>query len=151
MNRERLLRLAAHLEAVPREKFDLGSWFARYDEDEGYDVTTEYFDPDELHTFVIFDADGNVIGYQRGHCETKACAVGHATSIPEFREAGFSVRCTNPSDSTALSPYFEGLWGWNAVMQFFGLKEDDALHLFGGSGNDPRAVARDIREFVAGS
>jgi len=81
-------------------------------------------------------------------CKTAACAVGWATTIPAFRRAGLTT------DSSGWPIYSE--WGgFNAAEQFFGLTEDDALHLFASSYRyrladltRPTTVARRIREFV---
>jgi hypothetical protein len=63
VNKRRLLKLAALLDRVPDEKFDMGTW----------------------------GTSGRLIK-NAPQCATKACALGWATAIPEFYKAGLELR-----------------------------------------------------------
>jgi hypothetical protein len=124
----RLLKLADFLDTLPRERFDYSTWV-------GMDWK----------------------GAQNLSCGTKACALGWAATIPEFRRLGLR-----------LSPYREvinvktGAEHSNAAAQHtFGLTESEARLLFEGvdmtegeyhivlrSEATPKQVATHIRRFV---
>lgn len=89
-------------------------------------------------------------------CGTTACAMGHACSIPKFRQAGLKlteilVWMTEPM----LSPEFKGRGGFEAAEFFFGLNEDEALFLFdpdcypAGDRTRKQTVINRIRKFIA--
>jgi len=92
-------------------------------------------------------------------CGTTACAMGHATNIPQFRDLGLTtVKCSLTVD-TAI-PVFDGRRGFQAAMAFFDINYDDAIHLFGGHPNgrwyrkplhmlQPSDVAKGIKLYVA--
>lgn len=75
MNKERLLRLADHLDKVKPEKFDITHW-----------VTNE-INPDLVLKSTKEDRELSIEGF----CGTVACVLGHAAFIPEFRKAGLTV------------------------------------------------------------
>lgn len=66
MNRARLAVLAAHLETVPREHFDMGGWTS--------------------HSWGFNSALEEAVS-----CGMTACAGGWACAIPEFKEAGLKM------------------------------------------------------------
>lgn len=55
------------------------------------------------------------------------CALGHATSIPEFQDAGLTF------DPNHNAPAYGEAIGVNAAMRFFELSFEDACELFGAS------------------
>jgi hypothetical protein len=81
-------------------------------------------------------------------CDTAACAVGWACSIPEFRAYGFVLN-GNPN----AEPFFDGELGWEAVIKFFDIHRSAAEFLFysGKYDDEPSItnVATRIRNFVA--
>lgn len=138
MNKERLLFLAAFLETVPKEKFDLSDWRSNNNGDGFYSL----YVPDE-----------NLIN----GCGTTACAVGWACSLPEFNKQGLYYNSDGDITYTNLS--FEDEWygsfyeGWRAVRKFFDLDGEAADYLFNVSSYEcPREeqlqhVIQRIREF----
>jgi hypothetical protein len=123
MQKKRLLRLASWLERIAKNppktrKFNLSRWCRRLPK---YERTGRF-----------------------SKCGTVCCAVGEASLIPEFKQAGFRIPYKVPK--------FEGRAGWEAVERFFGLSYHDATYLFmedsyvGRTG--PDRVAARIREFV---
>ncbi len=100
-------------------------------------------------------------------CGTACCAVGHCCDIPEFAEAGLSMKL--PRDfqegiGTAL-PMFAGSDGSAAVRYFYGISADEVDYLFTQEAYwddldwkpdpgderrvEPLDVAQRIRDFVA--
>lgn len=65
MNRERLTILAKFLATIPDERFDLGTWAG--------------------NDHIAWGGDKDL------SCGTTACAMGWATTIPEFRELGLHL------------------------------------------------------------
>lgn len=119
MNKKRLLKLAAHLDRVPPEKFDMG----------------------------IFGEAGRAARHRNEvRCATKACALGWATSIPEFAKAGLELRAY--ASSTDADVYYRGESNLIAAEMFFDLEEREAEQLFIRGSNDPIDKAADIRRFV---
>ena len=87
--------------------------------------------------------------YERGTpgCGTAACALGWATTIPAFRDAGlYRDECGDPTFGFAC--------GLGAGANFFGLTAEQSSHLFWpysyGKNDDksPRGVAARIRELL---
>lgn len=130
MNKERLLKLASFLDTLPPERFDIQHW-VRYDWGGKPDLS----------------------------CGTSACALGWATTIPEFREAGLRLRQTTWG--------FVGVWcpgveetdshhhsmSQEAAQVFFGLAKKEADRIFmpdyydyDGEDVKPVDVAERIRE-----
>lgn len=60
-------------------------------------------------------------------CGTSACAVGLAASDPWFNKRGFKIMNGGPGFIPERGCY---LGGWNAVIRFFDLTEEDAFYLF---------------------
>lgn len=90
----------------------------------------------------------------QGSCGTVACAVGWATKIPEFIEAGFKMM--NMGSYYESVPVFENRFRWNAVTEFFDINYEQAMYLFSGFKYDmpgwqvtPAMVAERIREVLA--
>src|SRR5260370_769502 len=83
---ERLLRLASYLEKLPRDKFRFDSWI----QFEGSDL----YNNDEF-------------------CGTKACALGHAALMPEFRQLG--LRINKPTRSVCLEEHIGKVTSLNSV------------------------------------
>lgn len=119
MNKARLLKLAAHLDRVPPEKFDMN-----------------------------FFGEASRAARHRNEvrCATKACALGWATSIPEFAKAGLELRAY--PESTGADVYYKGESNFDAAEIFFGLDSIDASRLFSRGSNDPILKAAEIRGFV---
>lgn len=57
-------------------------------------------------------------------CGTAACAIGHATLIPEFQEEGFQRFWSGVK--------YKGAVSWDAVEAFFEISSSEAHWLFGG-------------------
>ncbi|SRR5258706_964630 len=117
MKKARLLKLARFVERVPPQKFDMNFW-AR--------------------------AKGPVTRLPR--CATKACALGWATAIPEFKRAGLELIAECPGGDHA-EVHFDGSTGRSAAMKFFDLDYDESEIFFGGA-NNPKEKAQEIRDVV---
>jgi hypothetical protein len=127
----RLERLAAFLEALPPERFEFERW-----------VGKDWGGKEDLS------------------CGTTACALGWATTIPEFRELGLRLRLRSDGSGVVAMEYKNIEHGWDpahdAAEKVFGLDFWQAEHLFvpGSSpGSLPRnatatQVAAHIRAFV---
>ncbi len=85
-------------------------------------------------------------------CGTAACAVGWATTIPAFADAGLRL-CAHLRDSAGLA--FGDHMGWHAVVAFFEVDRSRAMNLFRdvnyttSDRQNPLYVAARIRAFVA--
>lgn len=113
MNVERLTILAKFLETVQDNKLDMLSWRSN-DSEKSYEV----FDNDLIHD-----------------CNTTACAMGWACTIPEFKEAGLSystilgtvVYYQKRPNSFSERQYT----AYDAAQKFFDLKDyTTATYLF---------------------
>lgn len=115
----RLRKLADFLDELEPDKFDLGTWS---------------------------DSDDR---FADAACFTTACAGGWATTIPEFREAGFRLYCGSPCFGVGL--------GLSACERFFGLTFDQAHSIFLSDGYEngertlPAVVARRLRAAADGA
>lgn len=122
MRKDRLKRLADFLQIVPEERFDMQRW-----------VGDDFKGSPDLS------------------CGTSACAVGWATTIPEFREAGLHLDF-DPDDELAwiATPVYQGWEGYDAAAQFFEIPRGQAEHLFGSFHFDdkPSDVARRIFKMI---
>ena len=96
----RLMVLAEFLRTVPRKRFNLESW-----------VDDEY---------------PPVLDPENPECGSTACAVGWATTIPEFQALGLYLSVVNG----VLFPVFGGWERLHAVVCFFGLTIAEGEHLF---------------------
>lgn len=114
MNRERLRTLADFLKTVPPEKFDIREWRVLFHDEHYRDLDIDDFDR------------GCTDGELKGQCNTAACAVGWACTIPEFNTAGFFFEDTPTLDNG------DGdiLYAWDAISEFFDISESTATHLF---------------------
>lgn len=80
-----------------------------------------------------------------------ACAIGHATEIPEFKRLGLEFRWFGHKIGL---PFFEGNYSWGVSESFFGISIKDTHWLFNvsayphGSWTTKREVVCRIREFV---
>jgi hypothetical protein len=123
MNRARLATLAAHLETVPRHRFDMGTWVRDEKSIKGGKV-----DP---------------------QCRTRACAGGWACSIPEFSKAGLHL-IKDPD--LGVTPAFRNSRGFAALEKFFDIEDGMAAEIFvQGDDNhydDPVAVSRVIYNYL---
>lgn len=135
VRRKRLLLLADYLENLPRNvSFNMAVWGA-------HDASHE---PDE-HNF----------------CGTAACALGHATQIPQFKKAGLTAKwreLSNPvslriySDNAklpvkyAMDVYFGEEEGEEAGAKFFGLSHSEANNIFLAIKDDKDTVIQKLRK-----
>lgn len=122
MNKERLLKLADYLETVPPEKFDMGTWIT------GEEIPGK-------------SDEGNLL-----ECGSAGCALGWATMVPEFREAGLFFHRT--------SIVFCEHDSFRAAEAFFGLDSHDSQLIFSsleypGGRSEPSEVSARIRDLVA--
>lgn len=123
MNKERLLRLADFLDGLKPDQFDIRDWVS------------------------VVGKDGTV-----GGCGTVACAIGWATTLPEFREAGLQLKLDTESPGGRI--VFRLYTGFHAISEFFNIHSSDALRLFFDSLDAdhypvrPVHVANAIRNYV---
>lgn len=93
---------------------------------------------------------------QETSCGTTCCAVGHACSIPEFRELGLGLDICLDGRAGQLHRFGVPVYQWrrsyDAVSQFFGLSGAAALFLFSPEAYEinpaKEEVISRIREFV---
>lgn len=132
---QRLLKLAAFLEKLPRKRFDYTVWV-------GYDWK----------------------GSPTLDCGTTACALGWAAAMPSFRRLGLRIE-NDPSHPVQPAPVitYKGSRGSNIwiACEVFGVEYDQAMYLFTpgqvyellprspGVHATPKQVAKHIRRFVA--
>ncbi len=133
MNTKRLLKLAEKLETVNRKQFDISDW---------------YYNPVEKNC-------------GKYNCDTVACALGWAPSIPSFRRAGLTIqksgnvilKITN-EQRDKYNCVFNTVSGCTAGRVFFDLTKEQSNSLFLPSGYSiegkvtPKVVARKIRSMV---
>lgn len=135
MRKDRLERLANLLENVPLDKFNMDVWVDLPDADFSDAVLAAWSDADPDHTaFVDLDTD-KALG--KNVCGTAACAMGWATTLPEFRKAGYVMRTIRyeTSDGSIMYrnpvPVRDGMQGFSACgMDFFALDEGQLDYLF---------------------
>ena len=121
MHTHRLTTLAKFLRTVPEKKFDLTSW-----RDSHRTTDDELRDPT---------------------CNTAACAVGWACSLPEFKAEGLGFKGGPYQSHGELG----NTYGWPAVREFFFLDSEQANYLFDFSSyerNNATDVADRIDKFV---
>lgn len=155
----RLLKLAGFLETLPRGAIRMDNWLSDMKLQGDYMTTLEH-----LNGLVAPDANYGValkaatVEDVRG-CGFAACAVGWACTIPSFRRAGLKMVSEDgvaaaDIDEVKMVPSYDGIEGFDAVMEFFGIEYDVAQYLFGneafGDSARPRpsTVANRIRKVV---
>lgn len=149
----RLLKLADHLEQLPRSAIRMDSWVSEHTTGNQYVQLTP-----EIRKQLEEVSDGHLalpasIDKVRG-CGFAACAVGWAGTIKSFKRAGFKVETGNYSSGT-FDPSYDGSGGFTAVQEFFAVTESQAEYMFGptayGESARPRpsTVANRIRKTVA--
>jgi hypothetical protein len=86
----------------------------------------------------------------RWRCDSSACAVGWACTMPAFIAEGLKIA----HDGLGWFPAFKGRGGWEAVDFFFELNPYDSEYLFdegcydGETKASPAEVADRIRKFI---
>lgn len=78
------------------------------------------------------------------YCGTSACAVGHAALDFEFRKQGFFLT----TSGYGFYPVYRGFESWDAICAFFGLTQDQALHLFTRERYDRKPTPEDVRRRI---
>lgn len=158
MNKERLFRLADYMEAVKPEKINMNQWLTTADY-EGAQKT--------LQKGISFSREDGSLKYfevlPEGYCGTAACVLGHATFIPEFREAGLKNRIMVAGDGNVecvqrgyipdrsapdfvVSVTFGGAENILAASKFFEIPYEDACVLFGSALDSTDAYGHDCEE-----
>ena len=134
MNKERLLKLADFLETVPPKRFEMDRFF-------GWVGKAIW----ETNTFDDLESD----------CGTDGCALGWATTIPEFKKAGFKAVKGQGPDSLWIEIQYGSWTGFSAAEKFFGIDKRQCTNLFGGRYDNrktkPTTVAKQIRRLVESS
>jgi hypothetical protein len=150
MNSERLLRLADFLEnEVPKHKLNMSRWMT---EDRDREDRTK----DAFRFLGPVNEGSKVEVIEPMTCQTIGCAMGWATTIPEFKEAGLVLlgRSDSTGGSVALKiSETQYLTEYDACAKFFDIRYGEAYGLFDPvaqayCGNDPKLVAESIRKFV---
>lgn len=97
--------------------------------------------------------NAKVLGLTEAKCGTSGCAVGWATTIPEFKRAGLHLASVVGS-STLCEPKFGRSGGFEAAERFFGLSYNEANYLFAPEyyrrKSSPISVSRRIKALLAG-
>lgn len=132
MNKERLLLLADFLEKLPEERFDYVSWVGH-----------------------------NWRGKQDLSCQTTACALGWAATIPEFRAAGLGLSYLSGypfskqgyvclvGDPPAWDVVQANFFATRAACRIFDISSRQASCLFvPGETMKDEASAKDIAELI---
>ncbi len=115
MHVDRLLLLADFLETVPPERFDMARW-----------TGVDWAGKSDLS------------------CGTAACAMGWATTIPQFRKLGLKLNKFGV-------PEFKSYFGYGAATRLFDIDFYETTYLFASYTNfrhSSRNVARKIRDFI---
>ena len=112
MNKEKLLKLADHMEkSVSQEQYNQNYWFG------GEDLVVETIDGVET---VVF---------REGFCGTAGCIVGHACAIEAFVEDG--LRIVKDPSGWQWVPMYKGITGFDAASLFFDIPVNHVEVLFG--------------------
>jgi hypothetical protein len=133
MNTKRLLILAAFLETVPEHKFNLRDWRESH-ELRGWRESHELSDDENYVSLSELNASLSNKSLMNHSCSTTGCAIGHACTIPEFIEDGFTWQdssigrhqgplLTDSSSKPLCS-------GWSAVEYFFSIDQVTSQYLF---------------------
>lgn len=114
------------------------------------------FDMDYFHR-TVYSTD------TKEYCNTAACAIGLAATLPQFIEAGFKLAskepdmgCWTSNNIRFAQPTYHGLIGFPAVRAFFGLTWAQANYLFHSDSYPyvskksltPKVVADRIDDFI---
>lgn len=89
----------------------------------------------------------------KNECGTAACACGLAASAPWFIKRGFKLRSRSMCHDFNI--VYKRKQNMNAAQAFFGIRYEDALHLFSAGGYPAAkpvtraAVVRRIEDFIA--
>lgn len=121
MNKERLLKLAALLDTVPDDKFDMGAW--------GTSARPIAKTP---------------------RCVTAACALGWATAIPEFHAEGLQL-FAYPGETQAFVEYQAHLDEEAGARFFGLTSAETCRLFLSGFDMTAKEKAEEIRELVAAS
>jgi len=130
MKKERLKLLAALLRHLPVKRFYLGTW-----------ADPHFADEEERSVFG-----------EEYPCDTSACALGWATTIPQFRKAGLKFTGLIENDSKIIE--FAGEEGFHAAAAFFEITVSQARIIFhpccynDGNLTKPQVVAKCIEEII---
>lgn len=108
--------------------------------------------------------DTDTFDMRNWKCGYKACAIGHACTLPEFNKAGlylldgpnnYDVVNYGPHNGSSSNPYDWINMAYDAVESVLELSFEDTFNLFSPYkdekkhyNQDPKAVANEIREFV---
>jgi hypothetical protein len=115
----RLVKLAQVLKTVKKENFYLGTWF---DGDGG--ITEEF-------SKAGIEIDKAITDKQILECNTTACALGWAASIPAFQRLGLKLEFDRHDDVASVSLYDKTTGeritddSFEAARVFFGLRVDE--------------------------
>ena len=146
MNRERLIILRDFLRSFPLEmiekkKFNLDHWMCSYQTaniaNPGMYNGMESVDP---FSFIGEAYKTGVNTYKKvvepNHCQTVGCAMGWATTIPEFKAAGLRlIQNDNSGQGDAILQYRNPENGFtymtiSAISEFFSIQHGNAKVLF---------------------
>lgn len=147
LNVKRLEKLANFLDDLPRNKFNIETW---------------YITPPKKYEKNYIKVQGfRLYESKRASCDTVACALGWAAMIPSFHKAGLKSFTETYTDYTVIAykPKNKRCQGVNnkAAMKFFGLSKDQCYNLFYVSGYNkkeiyrkvtPKMVSKKIREII---
>lgn len=149
MNKERILRLADHMECVKPETYNQDD-FGLFN-NTNIDMVDLSPDLGKLYTVKI----------EEGFCGTAACIAGHACFIPEFSEAGLKMKVSVDLARNRIfngGPYFDNSYNFTAMSKFLDIPEDHSEILFGQNGGitsafygtdaTPQDVADKLREYA---
>ncbi len=130
MNIKRMLKLADVLNEVDPNHFYINDWF--FELEEGRSIA----DTDTGDIFELEDAQVDPVldpkGLCKHTCNTVACALGWAASIPEFRRAGLVIKDKTPTILDAKGHVQAE--GFRAGSIFFDLAYDLAQEIFSEDG-----------------
>lgn len=132
----RLEKLAAYMDSLPEganEHFYMGAWYRH--------------DGDPAHA----PKPGTAV--QENHlmdCGTTACALGWATTIPEFQNAGLRMNAYVSTDGGVMGmPVFRNHEEFDAAEKFFRIDGHDSAVLFAcTSVRTPKQWARHCRAYI---
>lgn len=145
--KELMLKLADFLKTIPRNKFDMGAWMINKNFDgAAFKAIKHVKDPGLTDKLIVRPLN----------CKTSGCAIGWATTMPEFKRRGLKLIAGSENafdagvylvkNNQIVEKQFK------AVGIIFGISEGEAWELFRlretKSKNTPKAVAKRLRKFV---
>ena len=147
MNTQLLETLATFLESFPKDqiennKFNLSGWMVSNEyASREFDDKPQIKESDNPFSS-INDENYNIV--EPNYCQTVGCAMGWATTIPEFKELGlFLITSALALNETEI--HYKSRYGMRAVQKFFDFQDvDTASILFSPDYYNPKDITNPL-------